>query len=343
MVSVRSTRPTLGDWRWYLRMQGVRGSGLLGMLGGLAVAVVLVTAMTLLVHWALPDTAGTILAIGIPVVALWLLTVTAVWVVSASRGVRLQRWATSRGLLYQDQLSTSGRVPWRGMPFPSSGRFTVRRLIQGPDDFESGRFRALPTESGTSTFLKPFSFVRFPLPVPVPHLVVTNRRSSTLSWAGISISQGRKLGGSTEFDGVFTLHCPPQYERDALYIFTPNVLAALLDYAPGCELELIDDSAYLYFSREPALWKPEVADALLAVTALLRTTLERQTLRYRDDRAAGAESPSLATLSRSAPPTVGLRGLRLRAGTSRRGRLVFALSWIPFVLAAGWFAWTQFS
>lgn len=32
-----------------------------------------------------------------------------------------------------------------------------------------------------------------------------------------------------DFDRYFTLYCPGDYERDALYVFTPDLLALLID------------------------------------------------------------------------------------------------------------------
>jgi hypothetical protein len=290
------------------------------------------TAMAMLLKWVMPQTADGILLIALPLAALWLVAILVFWFVSASRGVRLQRWASSRGLAYRERMTGADRGSWRGMPFAGGGRFIVRRLLQRGDEMESGRFQSIPDRegNGNGAFRKPFSFVRFELPVAVPHIVVTNRRSSVLSWAGIAVSRGTALGGSLEFDATFTLHCPPEYERDALYIFTPDVLAAMLDYAPGAELELVDDEAYLYFSKEPPLWNEDVADAMLALVTKLRSKLDRQTHRYEDGRVAETSKASVA-----------LGGLRLGRGISGHGRLVLALSWVPFAVAVGWFALTE--
>lgn len=321
-------RLTAADWRRFLREQGFVGSGLAGIIGALVVTVTIVGIATGLVLWIVPENAPVILGIGIPAASVWLIAILGVWIVSMSRGARMQRWAATRGLQYEERYSGSGRIPFRGMPFPGGGKYTLRRLLLGTD-LTSARFQALPDPNGTNTFLKPFSFVTIGLPASVPHIVVTNKRSSVLSWAGLAVARGVKLGGSTEFDEVFTLHCPADYQRDALYIFTPDLLAALLDYAPGCELELIDDTAFLYFTTEPKLWRPDVADALLVVTDMLRTKLARQTLRYRDDRA-----PALSQ-------SVSLGGLRLSAKQSGRAKLVILVAWIPFTVAAGWFLATE--
>lgn len=341
------------DWKRFLRAQGFFHSGFGGLVLGIPAVAIVVVVIAIFVAGVLPQYREPIGLIVVPVLALWLLMVLVFGLVSIARGVRLQRWADGNGVDYVERLVGSGRSPWRGTPFPAHGNYVVRRLLRD-DGFTAGRFRSIPRGEGTgnASAIRPFSFVQFALPTRVPHIFVTNRRASVLSWAGIRIAGGTKLGGSTEFDGIFTLHSPKDYERDALYIFTPDLLAALIDYAPDSELELIDNTAFLYLSKEPQLWKPDVADALNSVIDKLSTVLERQTHRYRDERveqpqtstsvAAESSLSGLAAAARAADTRVGLGGLRLGQGTSRIAKLVLAFSWVPFAIAIGWFLLDQF-
>ena len=344
------------DWKRFLRAQGLFGSGLGGLVLGVLVTSLIVGVIAALIVGALPQYREPVLFIGVPVLGLWLLIVLISGLVSLVRGVRMQRWADARGFDYLERYVGTGRSPWRGTPFPANGGYVVRHMLRD-GSFTAGRFRSIPRGEGTgnASAIRPFSFVQFTLPARVPHIFVANRRASVLSWAGLRIAGGTKLGGSTEFDGIFTLHSPKDYERDALYIFTPDLLAALIDYAPGSELELIDNTAFLYLAKEPELWKPEVANALEAVIEKLSTVLERQTHRYRDDRvdqpskfaSTGTDSPSsalsgLGAAARAAESRVGLGGLRLGQGMSRIAKLVIVFSWVPVAIAVGWFLWDQF-
>ena len=318
------------SWSRFIRSQGLPGSGFLAFVGGAVFAAAVVAVAWVVVPLLLPSQELLIRAIGVPLLLAGLVLSLALTLRSMRRGVLLQSWARHRGLGYVHQHRATRNSPWSGAPFPRTGGYVVRHHLIG-DGFESARFRSVPDGRGyhSAGLVDSFTFVRFDLPTFVPHLVVTGNRRSVLRAAGLAIGSGRKLGGSIEFDSVFTLHCPADYERDALYIFTPDLLALLIDHAPGCDLELVDNSAYLYFSREPKIWNERVADDLLAVVDRLRRKLERQTRSYADgtrerEVGAGASSSSAAAAS-----GVSLGGLRLASKTSTRGRVVALAVWMP--------------
>ncbi|MDN4641451.1 hypothetical protein QCD70_14445 [Agreia sp. PsM10] len=324
-VAGAESRPS---WRRFVRIQGLSGSGLGQLIGGVVYAGATVTAVGIGLPIFLPQYAALITSAGVPLLVVLFAILTAFVVRSMRRGVLLQSWSESRGMRYVHQRRSRHRSAWPGSPFPHSGGYFVRHHVIGTD-IETGRFRSLPDDSGyhSAGLLNSFTFVRFALPTSVPHLVVTSNRSSALSAAGLAISGGRVLRGSLEFDSSFTLHCPADYERDALYIFTPDLLALMLDAAPGCDLELIDDMAYLYVSREPKLWVGPVADELLAVVALLRRKLDRQTRRYTDVRLT-------EKIVSPGAPRVAVEGLRLANRRSMRSRAIAAALALPGMLLA---------
>jgi hypothetical protein len=329
------TRPVMRSrarpsWTRFVRSQGWSQSGLAALVGTLVYAAFLVAAIGIGLPILLPQYTALIFFGAVPLLLLAFGVLTGLSVRSLRRGVLLQSWSEQRGMRYVHQRRSRSRSPWSGTPFPRSGGYFVRHHVIG-DDVEIGRFRSLPDSQGyhSAGLLDAFTFVRFDLPSSVPHLVVTSRRSSALNTAGLAISGGRVLRGSIEFDSSFTLHCPAEYERDALYIFTPDLLALLIDIAPGCDLELIDDTAYLYLSREPALWSGSVGDDLLGVVETLRQKLERQTRRYVDDR---------ADRSAGGASGIALGGMRLANKRNLRGVVIAAALWVPGVVLAVFFA-----
>jgi hypothetical protein len=61
----------------------------------------------------------------------------------------------------------------------------------------------------------------------------------------------QRLSREGDFDRYFTLYAPADYERDALYVFTPDLMALLIDEAGSGEggsmdVEIIDDRMYVY-------------------------------------------------------------------------------------------------
>lgn len=311
------------SWSRFVRAQGFSGSGLGEIVGGVVFAGLVITAIGFGLPVVSAEHTTLIVFVGVPLLVVMFAVPILLAVRSVARGVRVQAWAENTGMRYVHRRRSRSPGPWLGTPFPRTGGYAVRHHLIGVG-VESARFRSLPDDSGyhSAGLIDSFTFIRFTLPTSVPHLVVTSRSSSALNAAGRAISGGRALRGSIEFDSSFTLHCPADYERDALYIFTPDLLALMIDVAPGCDLELVDDTAYLYMSREPKLWDERVATDLLAVVELLRRKLDRQTRHYVDERSSADSSPA-------GSPAVAVGGARLATRRSTRGALLAAIVWLP--------------
>lgn len=128
-----------------------------------------------------------------------------------------------------------------------------------------------------------------------------------------------------DFDCHFTLYCPRGYERDALYVLTPDLMARLIDEAGGLDVEIVDDWLFFYSGRQRNLTK---ASDLAPVFSLINTvgtkTLDR-TERYADSNVAhaaptGASNSPLS--SRMSTNTVAAHGRRLRSGVPVGGVIV---------------------
>ncbi len=179
------------------------------------------------------------------------------------------------------------------------------------------------------------------LAVPLPNIWLRARqdRAPVLS-AYTAPARSQILSLEGDFDRYFELYCPAGYERDALYLFTPDVMAWLIDDVGGFDVELIDNRMVLrtrgdLVTFDPADWH-RLALALGALDARIV-----QWERWRDDRVAaedpaarlvrGVEEPRAdgtgagpATGSASGP-VVGAGGQRLRRGIG--AGLVFALGY----------------
>ena len=122
------------------------------------------------------------------------------------------------------------------------------------------------------------------------------------------------MGG--EFDEKFTLYAPSDYGRDAFGIFTPDLMALFIDRLGTYDVELIDDTMFVYGSRFDLLnprtydWLQELVDTVVARTV-------RRTERYTDDFAALETDPATRPAGDPAPltPTANIvaeQGRRLR-------------------------------
>src|SRR6478609_9747463 len=65
-----------------------------------------------------------------------------------------------------------------------------------------------------------------------------------------SFQRAQRLSLEGDFDRHFTLYCPEGYEQDALYLFTPDIMARFIDHAAQLDVEIVDDWLFLYARRE---------------------------------------------------------------------------------------------
>lgn len=125
------------------------------------------------------------------------------------------------------------------------------------------------------------------LPRPVPNMVLMSARSSVLRSAGITLDESQKLQLEGDFNSSFTLYCPAHYGTDALYIFTPDLMAKLVDTVGGCDVEFVDNRLLLYVPSA-AFTPSESVSRVPDLLAYLNGTLERRTRLYRDDLSEAA-------------------------------------------------------
>jgi hypothetical protein len=94
-----------------------------------------------------------------------------------------------------------------------------------------------------------------------------------------------------DFDRHFALYCPAGSERDALYLFTPDILAVLIDRVRGLDVEVVGDRLLLtsfddVVTRDPERWR----DVIEATTALVAKVDRWE--RWRADPVERPEDPS---------------------------------------------------
>lgn len=116
----------------------------------------------------------------------------------------------------------------------------------------------------------------------LPHIRLESRRVRRLG-AADAIARDQRLSLEGDFDKTFTLLCPTGYERDALYLFTPDVMARLMDAAGDFDVELVDDWVFLSSPRDVVTLDPERWEVVVgAMDAVLGKI--RQWEQWRDDR-----------------------------------------------------------
>lgn len=197
--------------------------------------------------------------------------------------VKLSRFARAHGMTYvHDRKDPS----YNGMVFDEGHSRVLNDALVMADGTEIGNYTYV-TGSGKNRSTHLFSFVRIPLERALPHMVLdakSNNFFGLMSNLPDTFGKDQTLSLEGDFDKHFTLYAPRQYERDALYVFTPDVMAALIDNGSGYDMEAIDKELYVYGSRHIDMTSGEQLSALLKIIDTIASELRSQTKHYADER-----------------------------------------------------------
>ena len=142
-----------------------------------------------------------------------------------------------------------------------------------------------------------WGYVAITLDRRLPHLLLDAKANDNsvfgikTSNLPVDLARDQRLSLGGEFDDKFTLYAPSDYGRDAFYIFAPDLMALFIDRLGTFDVEIIDDTMFVYGSRFDLLdprtyeWLLEVVDTVVARTV-------RRTERYRDDFALLESDPA---------------------------------------------------
>ncbi len=253
--------------------------------------------------------------------------------------LRLVRFAEANGMTYLPGPMSDGR-------FGSARRYFDLTRVMRPtlapgvefgnhEIVTAGRRQGAPRFGG-------YAMVR--LAHEMPHIRVIARRGLVRRALTMMSRPDReqRLSVEGDFDRHFALYCPDGYERDALYLFTPDILALLIDRVRGLDVEVVGDRLLLtsfddVVTRDPERWR----DVIEATTALVAKVDRWE--RWRSDPIERPEDPSALdavvealglpdTARASRPRSV----RRLRMTPTLGGVIAFGVPILLFV--AGWIA-----
>ncbi len=145
----------------------------------------------------------------------------------------------------------------------------------------------------------------------LPHMVLQRRRGA-MFYAG----DGPELKLEGDFGKHFELHVPEGYERDGLYVLTPDVMQVLIDEAADRRVEIVDDWLFVFGDRVDVT-DPAVHVRMHRIAEVIARQVRPQTDGYRDERVTRDATDPLA-VNRVAPA----------------GRRLKPAIWVPGVLLA---------
>lgn len=179
-----------------------------------------------------------------------------------------------------------------------SGRASVDHLRSASDRFLDYGNYTYQTSNGKNTTTHTWGFLALELDRTLPHMLMDAVGNDGLFGSAFApiIDRKQVLSLEGDFDRWFTLYCPRQYERDALYVFTPDLMALLIDNAAPFDVEIIDRWMLVYSPRAFEMTDPALHDRLMRIVDTVGRKTLTQSDRYVDDR-IGSFAPNIV-----APP-----------------------------------------
>ena len=231
--------------------------------------------------------------------------------------IKMSKFAVDNGWLYERGPVS---VDHQGLIFQQGHSRRAGNVIVSANGsldgllFEMGDYQ-YTTGSGKNRQVHYWTYCCVELDRHVPHMVL-DATSNNVSFFGKNIMSNlpmtfrkdQQLSLEGDFNKYFTLYAPRDYEQDAYYIFTPDLMALLIDTSQGFDAEVIDNKIYFYSPRtgtQTPLSKPEPVRTLMNIIATVGASMYRRTDYYADDKIANRSVDVVAN-----------GGRRLRHGVS---------------------------
>jgi hypothetical protein len=166
---------------------------------------------------------------------------------AAERRLRFANFARDNNLTYYPEKT---EPTYQGIIFSTGGDRSLYDRFEA-DGFEIGNYRYTVQHGKSSTTYK-FGYARIDLKRHVAHMLLDAKSNNTklfglnISNLPVTLNADQTLSLEGDFNEYFTLYAPKEYERDALYIFTPDLMALLIDHVAQFDVEVIDDQLFVY-------------------------------------------------------------------------------------------------
>ena len=235
--------------------------------------------------------------------------------------LRLTRFAAANQMLFS-AAQPSPNYPGAIFNLGDS-RKAINHLISATDRFlDIGNYQ-YTTGSGKSRSTHTWGFMALNLDRKLPNMVLDSKANNGMFGTTnlpATFAKNQVLSLEGDFNEHFTLYCPKEYERDALYVFTPDLMALLIDEAAPFDVEIVDDWMFVYSSRPFPSLDPAVYARLFRIVDTVGAKALAQTDRYVDQRVGSFAANIVAP-----------QGQRLKRGLSV-ATVVFVIVWAAFWL-----------
>jgi hypothetical protein len=202
------------------------------------------------------------------------------------RWMRLDRFAEANRMVYVREILS---------PHYEGSMFSIGRARRAYDVVATteGRYIEIGNyqyrgETGIDRSLNRCGYVKIEADRRLPHIYLRSRaKRLPLSRNGATFARSQEFSLEGNFGDYFRLYAPGGYERDALYIFAPDLMAALIDYAAQYDIEFVDDYIYLYSHRRFNMRSDSTYRNFASLVDSVVNRALKQTRAYSDFRASG--------------------------------------------------------
>lgn len=170
----------------------------------------------------------------------------------------------------------------------------IADMIRSPGQlfFELGNFRIVGQVERSSKG-PTYGYIRIKLPRRLPNIMLQSKAPGALPLPG-SPDPNQRLSLEGNWDDYFTLYAPKDYERDALYIFTPDVMQKFMDEVGQFNSEIIEDEIYFFSQNRLDLTKQAVITNLIGLVANVVQKFDHQIDYYSDERVGCRQANAIA-------------------------------------------------
>ena len=201
------------------------------------------------------------------------------------RWLKLDAFARANGMVFSPR---DPNPAYPGAIFGvGSNRSATEHLRSATDRFlDYGNYQFV-TSNGKNSTTHTWGFLALQLDRTLPHMVLDASGNNGLfgtSTLPATFDRSQVLRLEGDFNQHFTLYCPRQYERDALYVFTPDLMALLIDNASPFDVEIIDRWMFVYSTVAFDLEQPGLHQRMLQIVDTVGAKTLSQTDRYVDER-----------------------------------------------------------
>ncbi|MBC7564635.1 hypothetical protein H7100_00160 [Candidatus Saccharibacteria bacterium] len=218
------------------------------------------------------------------------------------RGAKLYRFAGLNGLIYTREIINPS---FKGTLLSDTTTGTINDQVKNQSGtlFEFGNYEfTIGSGKGARSYSR--GYISVSLDRELPNMVLDSRDNNikifgaNISNLTTALRRDQVLRLEGDFNTHFTLYAPKEYERDALYIFTPDLMALFIDEASSFDAEIFGNTLYMYAGKSLKLEDTVVIERIARIIETVGTKLENQTSGYRDSRVGNKQSDVISAKGR---------------------------------------------